>query len=255
MGALHEGHLELIRKGREHSDTLISSIFVNPEQFNDPTDFTHYPRTLEKDLALLGQEGCDIVYTPSEKEVYRDREKPAVDLGGLDETMEGIHRPGHFTGVMMVVERLFRSIEPDKAFFGRKDYQQLLIVKELVRQLELPITIVPCPTVRESDGLAVSSRNRHLDPQQRERAKTLYKTLDMVYKEARVKDPEPPPALRARAFNELERTPGIEPEYFEIRDKERLSSLSDWGEKGGAIALVAAWIGQVRLIDNLELDR
>ncbi len=255
MGALHEGHLELVRKGRDRSDTLISSIFVNPEQFNDPTDFTHYPRSLEKDLALLEQEECDIVYTPPEKEVYRDREKPAVDLGGLDETMEGVHRPGHFTGVMMVVERLFRSVEPDKAFFGKKDYQQLLIVKEMVRQLELPITIVPCPTVRESDGLAVSSRNRHLDPQQRSLAKTLYQTLDKVYKDARKKNPEAPPTLKARAFKEMERTPGIEPEYFEIRDKECLRPLSGWDEKGGAIALVAAWVGKVRLIDNLELDR
>ncbi len=252
MGALHEGHLQLIRTAREECETLVSSIFVNPEQFDDPNDLAQYPRTLEEDLGILQKEGCDVVYTPPEEEVYLDKEKPSVALEGLDKVLEGAQRPGHFTGVMMVVERLFRTIQPDKAYFGKKDYQQLKIIEKLVEQLALPIRIIPCPIVREKDGLAMSSRNRRLSPDQRDSARSLYQTLRLIRERA---SEYPPSSLKEMGLEKLRNTSEVKPEYFEIADKESLEPRSDENGTDDAIALVAARVGDVRLIDNIELDR
>ena len=177
MGALHEGHLSLIDASLRSNDITVISIFVNPTQFNDRKDFEKYPRDLDKDLELIRLKGCDLVFAPSEEEIYPEKDTRVFDFGTLDKYMEGKYRPGHFNGVAQIVSRLFDIIEPDRAYFGEKDFQQLVIIKNLVQQLNLPVEIVPCPIIRESDGLAMSSRNRLLTPEQRKSASKISKVL------------------------------------------------------------------------------
>ncbi len=248
MGALHEGHLSLVKTSVSQCDITIVSIFVNPTQFNDSKDLEQYPRTLESDLALLKDSGCQYVFTPKVEEIYAENYSPStIDLGDLANVMEGAHRPGHFKGVMNVVERFFKIIEPYKAFFGRKDFQQVAVVRHMTQELGLPITIVECPTSRENSGLAMSSRNQRLSAEGKKKAAVLFESLEL----AKNRTTEFTPAEAMKECSGLFNAE-VELEYFEIVHPTTLKSLTDqWVP--GATACVVAKVEDVRLIDNLEL--
>ena len=182
MGALHEGHISLLEKAKKENDICVCSIFVNPIQFNNNEDLKKYPRNIESDILYLKSVGCDVLFLPSEEEMYPEPDKTIYDFNGLDKYMEGTFRPGHFNGVAVVVKKLFDIVEPNKAYFGEKDFQQLSIIKYLTKALELPVTIVPCTTMRENDGLAMSSRNKLLTPEERNIAPIIYQTLNSAKK-------------------------------------------------------------------------
>ena len=252
MGALHEGHLSLIRQSEEENDITVSSIFVNPIQFNNPQDLIKYPRTLKADLALLESAGCDYVFTPEVKEMYpvEPDGSPVKDFGQLETVMEGKFRPGHFKGVAIIVKKLFDIIQPDTAYFGKKDYQQLMIIHSMVDQLKLPIEVIGCPIIREPDGLAMSSRNMQLSIGERKIAPLIFQVLTKTKQKAGnmpVKD------LKSWAIKKLTAEPTFTVEYFEIVDKQTLLPLDSWKKKDNALACTAVYLGGVRLIDNIEL--
>ena len=252
MGALHEGHLSLIRCSKKDNDITAVSIFVNPTQFNDPKDLERYPRMLDKDIEKLEAEGVDILFAPDEKEMYPEPDTRKFDFGHLDKILEGKYRPGHFNGVAQIVSKLFETIPANRAYFGKKDYQQYLIIKNLAAKYmpELDIEIVPCPIIREKDGLAMSSRNLLLTPSQRESAKLISQML------FRAKE-----LIKIFAVNELKKfvidtinqDPNLKVEYFEIADADTLLPIEDWQYSRKPIALIAVWDGDIRLIDNIEL--
>ncbi len=251
MGALHEGHLSLIEESRKANDITVCSIFVNPIQFNNKQDLEKYPRNLKEDLRLLQSAGCDYVFIPENEEIYPEG-TPGLDInfGSLDKVLEGKFRPGHFKGVAIVVKKLFEIVNPDNAYFGKKDYQQLLIIRRLAEILQLPVKIHACPTFRESDGLAMSSRNLRLTIGEREMASLIYQTLCKVKVKAGhlpVKD------LRRWAIKKISSNPAFNIEYFEIVNKNDLHILESWKEKGNALACTAVFLGDIRLIDNIEL--
>ena len=250
MGALHEGHLTLIRKSKEENDITVVSIFVNPVQFNNPDDLKKYPRILDKDIVLLEKENVEILYTPDEKDIYPEGVEninERYDFGHLDKILEGKFRPGHFNGVAIVVKRLFEAVKPHKAYFGKKDYQQLLIVKQLVKMLNLPLEIVPVEIVREKNGLAMSSRNLLLDEKGKEKAAYIYRTLLFG------KNLNASVEATKRKVMEYMRQHGLNDiEYFEIADKETLLPAPDNAPAKGYIALTAVNCCGVRLIDNME---
>lgn len=252
MGALHEGHLALVRRSLAENSLTVCSIFVNPIQFNRADDLARYPRTPESDLDMLAKAGCHAVFLPSVEEIYPEGETPELpaDPGVLDSILEGKFRPGHFRGVAIVVKKFFDLVMPDTAYFGKKDYQQLAVIKDMVRQLEIPVRIVPCETVREADGLAMSSRNMRLTPAERLAAPRLFRVLSQVRENARIL---PVDSLKANAVAEIESGGVFRVEYFEIADTGTLAPLEKLTESKPAVALVAAWLGEVRLIDNLEL--
>lgn len=251
MGALHEGHLSLISRALCECDVVICSIFVNPTQFNDPKDYERYPRVMEEDVKMLEKVGCHAVFAPSEKVIYPDDSfKLQIDFGYLETVLEGKHRPGHFKGVGMVVKRLFEVVKPDKAFFGLKDYQQVMVIKELVRLYSIPVEIVGMPTIRENDGLAMSSRNRLLSPQERQTALHLSRIL----REAKAAYGKMPiAAIKSNALSQLEALPEVKIDYFEIADGNTLQSIQSPNESKNPVALIAAFVGKVRLIDNMGL--
>jgi len=249
MGALHQGHLDLVRRALNENDLAGCSIFVNPIQFNNPEDLEKYPRTLENDLQLLEQSGCDLVFIPSVEEMYPGPVKDKYDFGDLERVMEGEHRPGHFNGVAIIVKKLFDIFQPDKAYFGEKDFQQLRIIQALVRKEKIPVEIIPCPTVRELDGLAMSSRNRRLTPEERLRAPEMYRTL-LLASELATKIPVS--EVKSICIARLE-SKGFKVDYFEIADIESLQPSDTWETNGGMIACAAAFLGKVRLIDNMIL--
>jgi pantoate--beta-alanine ligase len=248
MGALHNGHLSLVEQAGSECSFVVVSIFVNPTQFNDKEDLARYPRNLEKDLELLSNVKCDLVFAPSVEEVYPEPDTRIFDFGNLDKVMEGAHRPGHFNGVGQVVSRLFKIVTPDKAFFGQKDFQQLAIIKNLVIQLDLDIEIVPCPIIREKDGLAMSSRNMLLDEEQRKNAplisKTLFGALEMskTHSVAEVKK---------WVVETIDKNPYLKTEYFEIVDDTTLEPIAQWGTQGNKTGCIAVHCGKIRLIDNV----
>ncbi|MCB9188636.1 MAG: pantoate--beta-alanine ligase [Flavobacteriales bacterium] len=249
MGALHRGHTSLLLKAKTSCDVVVSSIFVNPTQFNDPKDFQNYPIQIEEDIKKLEEVGCDILYLPDNvSDVYMNETDFQVDLGVLDKVMEGTNRPGHFKGVMRVVKLLFEIVKPTHSFFGLKDYQQYLIVKEMVSQLNLGIQIVGCETVREADGLAMSSRNLLLSFSERQVATTLIKTLEYCrehYTGSGIGD------LEKRCLSMMSQYG--EPEYFVIRRADNLQEV-DADYRGEVRAFVVCRIGKVRLIDNLRIN-
>lgn len=248
MGALHEGHLSLVKESKKNSDITVVSIFVNPTQFNDPEDLKRYPRTLDKDVELLERTGCDIAFAPSVEEIYPEPDTRKFDFGYLESVMEGAKRPGHFNGVGQVVSRLFDIVRPDKAFFGMKDFQQIAIIKQMVKQLHSPVQIVPCPIVREESGLARSSRNTLLDEEHRKNAPHIYATL----KKAREMASSMGVAeLKKWIADEINRNPYLETEYVEIVDDTTLKITEDWKEPGTKVACVAVYAGKIRLIDNI----
>jgi pantoate--beta-alanine ligase len=249
MGALHEGHLSLVKIAKSQCDYVIASIFVNPLQFNDKKDLDKYPHMPGPDKKMLEDAGCDILFSPSNEEMYPVKTEEIFDLGSLDKTMEGAQRPGHFNGVATVVKRLFEIVKPDKAFFGQKDFQQLAIVKRLVQLLDLDVEIIACPIIREADGLAMSSRNTRLSPDQRKIAPLLSRVLFQVKKMKDASLDEKKEFVK----NEFSRQPEIHLEYFEIVNGKTLEPLKKLDPADHPVACIAAKIGDVRLIDNIIL--
>ncbi|MFM2206542.1 MAG: pantothenate synthetase [Bacteroidota bacterium] len=251
MGALHDGHLSLVRQSRFQCDQTVASVFVNPTQFNNPADLKNYPRTLESDIEMLRSEYTDILFAPAESEIYpdgTDRSGAAdIDLGSLDRVMEGAHRPGHFRGVVQVVHRLFDIVRPDVAFFGEKDFQQLAVIRRMVEQLALPVRIVGCPTCRESDGLAMSSRNLLLTAEERAEAPVLYRALSHLRKNW---EERPLEQLKAEAVAMIRKNGMAELEYLEVADATTLEPVAFIDGTTHVRCFVAARLGAVRLIDN-----
>jgi pantoate--beta-alanine ligase len=247
MGALHEGHIELVRRARGENHVVVCSIFVNPIQFNNPEDFAKYPITIEDDLQKLFDAGCDVVFNPSAKEMYPKPDNSVFDFGQLENVMEGAFRPGHFNGVAIVVKKLLEIVRPNKAYFGEKDYQQLLIVTELVRQLGMPVEIVPCAIVREADGLAMSSRNMRLSAQERAIAPVIYKTLCLASQMASQKSIADICLWVKQQIEANQMTL----EYFEIADAITLQPANQMEKEKKYRAFIAAFLGPVRLIDNI----
>lgn len=248
MGALHDGHMSLVREARQQNDVVVVSIFVNPIQFNNPEDLDKYPRTLEQDSAMLKAEGCDAIFYPSVEEMYPQKETKEYDFGELATVLEGACRPGHFNGVGIVVKKLFDIVTAHTAYFGKKDFQQLAIIRRLVQIENIPIQIIACDTRREEDGLAMSSRNRRLSQQKRKIAPKIFQTLQMVKTK---KNHEIPEDIETLALKELQAE--FKTEYFKIADGYTLQPIINWSDTDYPVALVAAFLGDVRLIDNLEL--
>jgi pantoate--beta-alanine ligase len=251
MGALHEGHLGLIQRSRSECDTTVCSIFVNPAQFNDPLDFSRYPNRLENDIHLLGNAGTDVLFLPTVGGIYPTGTKylEQYDLGFLETVFEGKYRPGHFQGVCQVMKRLLVATEPDKLFMGQKDYQQCMVVAKLITIIKMNVELVVCPTMRESDGLAMSSRNLRLTPEQRTMAPRIYELL------VKAKSELAPGSLdlitgQGRSFLEQH---GFRVDYFDIADANTLEPIKEWDGMRPLVALVAAFAGEVRLIDNMLL--
>jgi pantoate--beta-alanine ligase len=251
MGALHEGHISLIRHSRRECDLTLCSIFVNPRQFNDQADLARYPRTPAADAAKLENAGCDVLFMPEANEIYPDNEKAGFDLGGLDRVLEGESRPGHFAGVAQVVKRLFELVRPHRAYFGSKDYQQLLIVKRLVKQHHIPVQVIGAPTVREPDGLAMSSRNMLLSPEERKAASAIPRVMQEAKAIAIDKGIA---AAKSHVEKEIGAVPLLELDYYEIRDAIDLTPVSVITEVVPAVSLIAVRCGRIRLIDNLALN-
>lgn len=245
MGALHEGHLSLAKRAKEENDVLICSVFVNPIQFNNKEDLEKYPRDLEADVALLDSIGCDVVFAPSAEEVYAEEPTEKYSFGALEQVLEGPQRPGHFNGVATIVHKLFKWARPDRAYFGEKDYQQIAIVKDLVRQFSIPVQIVECPIYRDADGLATSSRNRRLSAKARKIAPKIHEILlksatlakDMSYSQ-----------IKSYVEGEFAMRKDFELEYFEVVDAKTLQPIRRPSENG-AVGCVAVWLDGVRLID------
>lgn len=251
MGALHQGHLTLIRKANDENDVSVCSIFVNPTQFNNPEDLKKYPRLIEKDMLLLEKSGCDVLFYPNADEMYgKDEGLLDVDLLGIDKRLEGEHRPGHFNGVATIVKKLFDAVAPHKAYFGQKDYQQVLVVKTMVKQLNVPIEIIAVPTVREESGLAMSSRNLRLTDEERENAAEIYRVLVWAKENLTKLDAG---EIEKVAGERLAKIPGAAVEYFELADGETLAPLVEYKTGQKVVALTAVQVGAVRLIDNMEL--
>lgn len=253
MGALHNGHISLVALCRERGDMSVCSVFVNPTQFNDKSDLVNYPRTEAADIELLTDAGCDVLFMPDADEVYPNGADAvrAYDFGKLETLLEGAKRPGHFRGVGQVVGRLLDIVEPNRLYMGRKDYQQCLIVKDLLRQSGRTNTeMVMCPTVREADGLAMSSRNRRLTEPQRALAALLYQCLVSI----QAKQASTPFAVVQKECNDLMVAKGIEPDYVELAVADTLDPLTEYDASVPMVALIAARVGAVRLIDNLLLQ-
>ncbi len=251
MGALHAGHISLVNKAVSENQVVVVSVFVNPTQFNDLKDLERYPRTLDVDLELLKETGCNIVFAPSVKEVYPEPDSRKFDFGSLETVMEGKHRPGHFNGVAQVVSKLFEMVKPDKAYFGLKDFQQLSIIKNLVKQLELPVEIIPCPIVREETGLAMSSRNELLSADERKNAATISATL---FKAKELTGQKSVQELAVWIEENINKNAFLTVEYVEIVDDEKLQPVKNWNEKSKKVACVAVYCGKVRLIDNIVFN-
>jgi pantoate--beta-alanine ligase len=249
MGFLHEGHLSLMRRAKAENGAAAASIFVNPTQFAPGGDFDRYPRALEQDLALLERAGVDLVFTPDADEMYPAGFDASIEIGGVTEGLEGASRPGHFAGVATVVAKLLNIVQPTRAYFGQKDAQQAAVIKKLVRDLDMPFRIVIADTVREADGLAMSSRNSYLDPAQRQAAAVLYRALTAAKSlfETGERDAE---VLRGVMATTLAGEPAAEIDYVSIADPDSLKELTIVGP-AGALASMAARIGPARLIDNL----
>jgi len=249
MGALHDGHLSLLRQCKAENDRCVVSIFVNPTQFNNNIDFRLYPRTLESDCELLQSCGCDYVFAPSEEEMYPEPDLRIFDLGPVAEVMEGAFRPGHFNGVAQIVSKLFDVVKPDKAYFGEKDFQQIAVIREMVRQLHLPVSIIACPIIREKDGLAMSSRNSRLSPEQRQ----IVPIIALTLKESRTfAATMSVAAVKDAVVERLIETPPLQVEYFEIVDGSCLQPIERWSDSQEPVGCIAVFCGDVRLIDNIK---
>lgn len=251
MGALHKGHLSLIECSKKACDITIASIFVNPTQFNDKGDLERYPRMPETDAELLEKAGCDVIFIPTEHEIYPEPDTRVFDFGLLDKVMEGAHRPGHFNGVAQVVSRLFTIVKPDKAFFGLKDFQQVAIICKMVKQMQFPIEIIAAPIIRDTDGLALSSRNMLLNAEQRKSAPLISQTLSEAQQQTKklsVND------LKKWVVAKINESPELEVEYFDIVDSLTLQPVNSWTDKSEKFGCIAVKVGKIRLIDNIRLS-
>ena len=252
MGALHHGHISLLERAKRENDVTVCSIFVNPLQFNDKKDLEKYPRTLEEDIHKLTSSHCNYLFSPSSEDIYSTPEskKIILNLGLLDKVMEGAHRPGHFEGVCVVVKNLFEIVTPNKAYFGEKDFQQLAIIKYMVKTLKLPVEIIGCPTIRESDGLAMSSRNALLNTDERKNAAHIAQTLFEAKKHGKEKTID---EFKKWTTSRINENPFLTTEYFEIINSETLQPVSSWTNASNVRICVAVKIGSIRLIDNIAL--
>ena len=252
MGALHQGHISLVNRAAKESDFVVMSIFVNPTQFNDKGDLVRYPRDLNKDLTMLEETACEMVFIPDVDEIYPEPDTRRFQFGIIETVMEGEHRPGHFNGVAQVVSKLFDIVRPDKAFFGLKDFQQLVVIKSLVKQLTLPVEIVPCDIIREDDGLAMSSRNTLLSKEQRANAILISKTLFEARNKAKDLSVE---ELSKWVIKRINENDFLEVEYFDIVDDEQLQSVKDWSDPVTKVGCIAVHCDKIRLIDNIIFNR
>lgn len=250
MGALHEGHLSLVREARASCDCVVATIFVNPLQFGPHEDLGKYPRTFERDCEMLSAEGVDVVFAPTVEEMYPAGAATVVDVPEIGSRLDGASRPGHFRGVATIVTKLFHIVQPHRAFFGQKDAAQVAVLRPMVRDLNFDLELITCPIVREADGLAMSSRNRYLSASERSQALALYAALTEVENEFKHGNRDVT-SLRSVLRERLERAPGVRIDYAEIVDQHTLEPVSDF--RAGALVAVAAWVGETRLIDNILL--
>ena len=250
MGALHAGHRSLVEKARKECQTVVVSVFVNPTQFNDKNDLKHYPRTPEADAAVLEAAGADYVLMPSVEEIYPEPDTRQFDFGEVDKVMEGATRPGHFNGVAQVVSRLFDIVSPAKAYFGEKDFQQIAVIKAMVRQLGLTVEIVECPIIRDEDGLALSSRNTLLTPEHRAAAPHIYEVIKQCAEKAQELSPA---ELTAWVTAEVENNPLLKVIYFQAVDALSMQQVQSWVESERVQGCIAVQAGDIRLIDNVKI--
>lgn len=250
MGALHAGHRSLVERARRENRTVVVSVFVNPTQFNDKIDLKNYPRTPEADERLLEQAGVDFVLMPSVEEIYPEPDTRQFDFGQVDKVMEGATRPGHFNGVAQVVSRLFDIVKPARAYFGEKDFQQIAVIRAMVRQLALPVEIIPCPIVRGEDGLALSSRNQLLDAAHRAAAPRIYAALKAGAERSKELSPA---ELKAWITAEVERDPLLKVIYYQSVDADSLQEVGTWEESAHVQGCIAVQAGAIRLIDNIRI--
>ena len=254
MGALHAGHISLVEYSKMENDITVSSIFINPSQFNDPKDFEKYPVTIERDIEMLEVAGCDLLFIPSVQEIYPSgfNHTKKYELGFLETVLEGKYRPGHYQGVCMVMERLLKIVMPDNLYLGQKDYQQCMVIKKLIEMIGLDkiINVNICPTLREADGLAMSSRNMRLNKEERETAATIFKALSLIKSNAGFKNIE---LLEQDAKKVLEEKK-FKVDYVEIANADNLEEIKNWDGKKKMVALTAAYLNDIRLIDNLILN-
>jgi len=250
MGALHDGHKSLVKRAVDENDICIVSVFVNPTQFNNTTDLEKYPRNLDQDAGLLESVGCQMIFAPEPQEIYQPEELGIpfeFDFGGLDIVMEGKFRPGHFNGVVQIVSKLFRLVEPDKAYFGEKDFQQLAIIHRMVKLMNFKVEIIDCPIVREASGLALSSRNERLTAEQRKKAVEISKVL---LESRNFAAQLPPRELTQWVVDLINLVPGLEVEYYDIVNTTTLQTVYSWTEP--SVGCIAVYCGEVRLIDNIK---
>lgn len=248
MGALHAGHLSLVRRALSECDRCIVSVFVNPTQFNDPRDLETYPRTLEADSELLASVGASALFAPEVSTIYPEEDTRTFEVGAVAEVMEGRYRPGHFNGVMQVVSRLFDIVRPDCAYFGEKDFQQIAVIRAMVRLIGSPVEIIACPIVREADGLALSSRNVRLSAEERREAPQIYRILSESRSWA--KDMSPQQVIE-RVTEQINAVPHLRVEYFEIVDTDSLQPIASWSDSPAPHGCITVFCGEVRLIDNI----
>ena len=249
MGALHVGHASLVKRSVSENDVTVVSVFVNPTQFNDKNDLIKYPRTLEADCSLLDDCGASFVFAPSAEEMYPEPDTRQFSYAPLDTVMEGAFRPGHFNGVCQIVSKLFDAVTPDCAYFGEKDFQQLAIIREMVRQMNYDLRIIGCPIVREEDGLALSSRNARLSEEERENALNISQTL---FKSRTFAAAHTVSETLKMVEDAITAAPGLRLEYFEIVDGNTLQKINDWENTSYAVGCITVFCGEVRLIDNIK---
>ncbi len=252
MGALHAGHTSLIKACKLENDVTVSSIFVNPIQFNNENDLLKYPRRIEKDTQLLKSVGCDALFGPGDDEMYPEKSTLKMDFGALDKSMEGKFRPGHFSGVALIVSKLFNIVEPDNAYFGQKDWQQFAIIKKLAEELNFNVRLHSIPTLREPDGLALSSRNLRLNPQQRQQANVFYESL--LQAKRALKEGKKLRDIKSAVTALVEQHAGVKLEYLELVDSKNLNPLENVGDSEHPIMCIAGYVGEVRLIDNMFVE-
>ena len=252
MGALHAGHKSLVDRARKENDIVVVSVFVNPTQFNNKQDLATYPRTEERDCALLEAAGCDVVFMPAVEEVYPEPDNRQFDLGAVAEVMEGAHRPGHFNGVAQIVSKLFGFVEPDRAYFGEKDFQQIAVIRKMVQLEGFKLQIVACPIKREDDGLALSSRNVRLTAEQRQLAPNIYRVLKESCNFAKSHTVAETEKFVVDSLNAL---PQMEVEYYSIVDALTMQPVSDWADADRITGCITVYCGEVRLIDNIAYKK
>ncbi|WP_300811936.1 pantoate--beta-alanine ligase [uncultured Bacteroides sp.] len=249
MGALHAGHASLVKRCVAENDAAVVSVFVNPTQFNDKNDLAKYPRTLDADCQLLEECGAAVVFAPSVEEIYPEPDTRQFSFAPLDTVMEGKYRPGHFNGVCQIVSKLFDMVKPDRAYFGEKDFQQLAIIREMVRQMKFPLEIVGCPIVREADGLALSSRNARLSAEERQNALKISQTL---FESRTFAASHTVAETQKFVEDSIAAAPGLRLEYFELVDGKTLQKIADWADTSYAVGCITVFCGEVRLIDNIK---